>query len=129
MAVSLYRNYIKLCGLWPSNPARKGKCLGEFLRVCVAKEFRQGEQTSLRNPDECERFYKSLRVLASNTYARKYPRLAQSSATGLTAAECDLLIYEYLHKENVEGVDQELSLLDRLKTRFSFQFRKGSANA
>ncbi|XP_050036816.1 ubiquinol-cytochrome-c reductase complex assembly factor 2 [Dermacentor andersoni] len=116
---NLYREYMKICSAWRADPARSGKCLGEFVRRRVAEEFRQSEQTVVQDPQECERRLDSLRALASDRYAKQYPRISVSSALGLTRAECSKVIVESLH--TAEGVKEDQSLLEKLKERLSFK--------
>lgn len=117
MAATLYRDYIKLCSIWRADPTRKGKCLGEFIRKRVAEEFRQSEQTVLRDPEECARRLKSLQALASNRYSNRYPRLSESSASSLTRNECSQLILEHLHSAG--KTEEEQKLLEKLKATFT----------
>ncbi|XP_002402613.3 ubiquinol-cytochrome-c reductase complex assembly factor 2 [Ixodes scapularis] len=122
-AASLYREYMKLCSVWHADPTRKGKCLGEFIRKRVAEEFRQSEQTVLRDPADCVRRLKSLQAISANTHSSRYPRLSASSASSLTRAECSQLIFENLHA--VGKAEEESSLLDNLRERFSFRVVDG----
>ncbi|KAG0413319.1 hypothetical protein HPB47_009507 [Ixodes persulcatus] len=114
---------MKLCSVWHADPTRKGKCLGEFIRKRVAEEFRQSEQTVLRDPADCVRRLKSLQAISSNTHSSRYPRLSESSASSLTRAECSQLIFENLHA--VGKTEEERSLLNNLRERFSFKVVDG----
>ncbi|KAL1414779.1 hypothetical protein MTO96_007246 [Rhipicephalus appendiculatus] len=116
---NLYREYMKICSVWRADPVRSGKCLGEYVRRRVAEEFRQSEQTVVPDAELCARRLESLRALASDRYAKQYPRVSVSSAVGLTRAECAKVIVENLH--TVEGAEQEKSLLEKLKERLSFK--------
>lgn len=115
----MYREFMKICSVWPVDPVRSGKCLGEFVRRKVAEEFRQSEQTVVQDPQECGRRLDSLRALASDRYARQYPRISASSALGLTRAECAKVIVDSLH--TAQGAKEEKSLLENLKERLSFK--------
>lgn len=119
MAGSLYRDYMKICEVWRADPFRSGKCLGELIRRRVAEEFRQSDQTVVEDPDECARKLRSLQALSSDRYAKQYPRVVASSATGLTRAECSRIILENLHSP--EGTQEEKSLIEKLKERLSFK--------
>ncbi|KAH6925175.1 hypothetical protein HPB50_001416 [Hyalomma asiaticum] len=116
---NLYREYMKICSIWHADPVRSGKCLGELIRRRVAEEFRQSDQTVVQDPDECARRLDSLRALASDRYAKQYPRVSVSSALGLTRAECAKVIVDRLH--TAQAAKDEQSLLEKLKESLSFK--------
>lgn len=124
MSQRLYRQYLELLKLFRADPSRKGKCLGEALRLKVSQTFREGDRTALPNLALCEGNYNSLQRLVNNIHLTAHPRVYSSTATGLTAEQCSLTIHEYLHKdkEKQEGSigsgvvkDQEQSVVEKLK--------------
>uniref|UniRef100_A0A3Q3XS74 Mitochondrial nucleoid factor 1 n=1 Tax=Mola mola TaxID=94237 RepID=A0A3Q3XS74_MOLML len=69
MAATRYRRFLKLCEEWPRDEYKKGRDLGTFLRQRVASAFREGENT-------------------------QFPRVRDTSFTGVTVEECKLLLSE-----------------------------------
>uniref|UniRef100_UPI00398F4615 ubiquinol-cytochrome-c reductase complex assembly factor 2 isoform X2 n=1 Tax=Pristiophorus japonicus TaxID=55135 RepID=UPI00398F4615 len=67
MAATRYRRFLKLCEEWPLDHTKKGRDLGAFLRQQVAQAFREGEST-------------------------QYPRLRNTSFTGVTVEECRMVL-------------------------------------
>ncbi|XP_005309415.1 ubiquinol-cytochrome-c reductase complex assembly factor 2 isoform X2 [Chrysemys picta bellii] len=67
MAATRYRRFLKLCEEWPVEETKRGRDLGAFLRQRVAQAFREGEST-------------------------QYPRLKDTSFTGVTVEECKLVL-------------------------------------
>ncbi|XP_067387944.1 ubiquinol-cytochrome c reductase complex assembly factor 2 isoform X2 [Emydura macquarii macquarii] len=67
MAATRYRRFLKLCEEWPVEETKRGRDLGAFLRQRVAQAFREGEST-------------------------QYPRLKDTSFTGVTVEECKMVL-------------------------------------
>uniref|UniRef100_A0A3B4UWP1 Mitochondrial nucleoid factor 1 n=1 Tax=Seriola dumerili TaxID=41447 RepID=A0A3B4UWP1_SERDU len=67
MSATRYRRFLKLCEEWPRDETKKGRDLGTFLRHKVASAFREGENT-------------------------QFPRVRDTSFTGVTAEECKVLL-------------------------------------
>lgn len=112
MTRNLYQGYMKLCKTWGSDPRKVGRDLGAHIRERVVTEFRQGDLTVIKDPDECQGKLESLERLASNTYyqesdARMIP------STGLTRPELET----WTSTEVLEGTKQlsEGSKVDRVK--------------
>ncbi|XP_078497378.1 ubiquinol-cytochrome c reductase complex assembly factor 2 [Lissotriton helveticus] len=92
MAATRYRRFLKLCEEWPLDETKRGRDLGVFLRQRVAQAFREGENTQIANPETCDLMYESLARINSNFYREKYPRLKDTSFTGVTAEECRMVL-------------------------------------
>uniref|UniRef100_A0A8C8SH39 Mitochondrial nucleoid factor 1 n=1 Tax=Pelusios castaneus TaxID=367368 RepID=A0A8C8SH39_9SAUR len=67
MAAARYRRFLKLCEEWPIEETKRGRDLGAFLRQRVGQAFREGERT-------------------------QYPRLKDTSFTGVTVEECKMVL-------------------------------------
>lgn len=67
--------------------------LGEYLRKEVGAAFSSGD--SFRGDATlCMKKYESLKRLSDNYYCNKYKRAIQSSATGLSAQACTIILSE-----------------------------------
>ncbi|KAK3872553.1 hypothetical protein Pcinc_015167 [Petrolisthes cinctipes] len=92
MARTSYRNFIRLLEQWPVDPTKSGgRDLGEHIRGRVSSGFKHGDASQV-DQAECSRLHASLSRLASNVYAKRYPRSLKSSATGLSVEECQQII-------------------------------------
>ncbi|XP_042318302.1 ubiquinol-cytochrome-c reductase complex assembly factor 2 [Sceloporus undulatus] len=92
MAVTRYRRFLKLCEEWPVEETKRGRDLGTFLRQRVAQAFREGENTQIPDPVTCDEMFESLVRIHTNYYKTKYPRLKDSSFTGVTVEECKMVL-------------------------------------
>jgi len=61
--------------------------LGLYIRRRIAEGFRQGDASEI-DVAECDRIYNSLHRIASNHFRRSYPRLRDSSFSGLNVQDC-----------------------------------------
>ncbi|XP_060701146.1 ubiquinol-cytochrome-c reductase complex assembly factor 2 [Hemiscyllium ocellatum] len=92
MAATRYRRFLKLCEEWPLDHTKKGRDLGAFIRQRVAQCFREGESSQIADPEKCDRMYESLARINSGYYKNKYPRLRNTSFTGVTVEECQMVL-------------------------------------
>ncbi|KYO44008.1 ubiquinol-cytochrome-c reductase complex assembly factor 2 [Alligator mississippiensis] len=92
MAATRYRRFLKLCEEWPVDASKWGRDLGSHLRGRVAQAFREGENTQVANPEDCDQMYESLVRIHTNYHKNKYPRLNDTNFTGLTMEECRIVI-------------------------------------
>ncbi|GFR01262.1 ubiquinol-cytochrome-c reductase complex assembly factor 2 [Trichonephila clavata] len=112
MAGALYKNYLRLCEKWGVDASKKGRDLGEFIRQQVAKEFAQGEASTVQDIKECEKKLESLNRLASNHYGKKFPWNDKSTVCGLSVDDCR----KVLSTENLKLLSEsKLSFIDRVK--------------
>ncbi|XP_069797811.1 ubiquinol-cytochrome-c reductase complex assembly factor 2 isoform X3 [Narcine bancroftii] len=102
MAATRYRRFLRLCEEWPLDRTKKGRDLGAFLRQRVALAFREGESTQIADPEICDQMYESLARINSAYYKNKYPRLRNTSFTGITVEECQLV----LATDNMKQVEE-----------------------
>jgi len=86
-AGSRYRKFLKLCEMWPVDASKTDRDLGLYIRRRIADGFRQGDATEI-DVAECDRVYNSLHRIASNHFRRSYPRLRDSTFSGLSAENC-----------------------------------------
>nr|ATN38464.1 mitochondrial ubiquinol-cytochrome-c reductase complex assembly factor 2 [Sparus aurata] len=115
MSATRYRRFLKLCEEWPRDEFKKGRDLGTFLRQKVAVGFREGENTQIQDPEKCDQMYESLARINTNVYKQRFPRVRDTSFTGVTVEECKLLL-----SGNVQQMDEEKKgLWKKLMERFS----------
>lgn len=116
MSATRYRRFLKLCEEWPRDESKKGRDLGTFLRQRVAHAFREGENTQISDPERCDQMYESLVRINSNVYRERFPRLRDTSFTGVTVEECKML----LATGSMQQMDEEKKgLWKTLMERFS----------
>uniref|UniRef100_A0A8C8DYV6 Mitochondrial nucleoid factor 1 n=1 Tax=Oryzias sinensis TaxID=183150 RepID=A0A8C8DYV6_9TELE len=116
MAATRYRRFLKLCEEWPRDETKKGRDLGTFLRQRVASAFREGENTQISDPDKCDQMYESLARINDNVYKQKFPRVRDTSFTGVTVEECRVLLSGSMQ----QSMDEEKKgLWKTLMERFS----------
>ncbi|EDV41563.1 uncharacterized protein Dana_GF17543 [Drosophila ananassae] len=95
---ALYQRFLKVLEKWPADKSKAGRDLGEQIRKQVTK------LTSLKGgatDQGLDLQIGALERLSNNVYLRKYPRTFDSTATGLTAAQCNqVLSSEFLQYLN-----------------------------
>ncbi|KOB74309.1 putative s-adenosyl-methyl transferase mraw [Operophtera brumata] len=100
---SQYKKFIKLIAKWPVDTTKGDRDLGRFIRDKVKTAFESSERQNL-DSELCTRHYNSLNKLADNHYKNKYKRTQNSTATGLSTEECNLIlsneVLQYLKEEN-----------------------------
>ncbi|XP_057279532.1 ubiquinol-cytochrome-c reductase complex assembly factor 2 isoform X2 [Pezoporus wallicus] len=92
MAASRYRRFLRLCEEWPVEDTKRQRDLGAFLRQRVAQAFREGENTHIADPENCDQMYESLVRIHTNYYKNKYPRLKDTNFTGVTVEDCKMIL-------------------------------------
>ncbi|XP_068155522.1 ubiquinol-cytochrome-c reductase complex assembly factor 2 isoform X2 [Drosophila tropicalis] len=93
-----YQRFLKVLEKWPAEKSKVGRDLGEQIRKQVTKLISLG---SISDDKELTRQIDALERLSNNVYAKKYPRTYESTATGLTAAQCNqVLSSEFLQYLN-----------------------------
>ncbi|XP_019402253.1 PREDICTED: ubiquinol-cytochrome-c reductase complex assembly factor 2 [Crocodylus porosus] len=102
MAATRYRRFLKLCEEWPVDESKWGRDLGSYLRSRVAQGFREGENTKVAKPEDCDQGYESLVRVHTNYHKNKYPRLRDTNFTGLTMEECRIVIATENLKDTME---------------------------
>lgn len=78
--------------------------LGQHIRDQLKIAFVKGEAASQPNPEQCDRYYSSLKRISSNYYGQLYKRSLLSTASGLNREQCNLALtpemLEYLKEED-----------------------------
>ncbi|SPP83788.1 ubiquinol-cytochrome-c reductase complex assembly factor 2 isoform X1 [Drosophila guanche] len=93
-----YQKFLKVLEKWPADKTKIGRDLGEQIRKQVTR-FSNGLNSEADK--DLDRQIDALERLSSNVYAKKYPRSYESTATGLTAAQCSqVLSSEFLQYLN-----------------------------
>ncbi|XP_035219391.1 ubiquinol-cytochrome-c reductase complex assembly factor 2-like [Stegodyphus dumicola] len=114
MAAQLYRGYLRVCEKWGVDSSKKGRDLGEFIRTQVAKEFAQGEATSISQFKDCEKKLESLNRLVSNHYKNQYQFKKSTAASRLTYEECK----QILSTEGLKNLnEQKLGFIEKVKLK------------
>ncbi|KAM7005840.1 ubiquinol-cytochrome-c reductase complex assembly factor 2 [Tautogolabrus adspersus] len=115
MSATRYRRFLKLCEEWPRDESKKGRDLGTFLRQRVASAFREGENTQISDPEKCDQMYDSLARINGSVYRQRFPRVRDTSFTGVTVEECRVLL-----SGSVQQMDDERKgLFKKIMERFS----------
>ncbi|XP_063627621.1 probable methyltransferase-like protein 15 homolog isoform X2 [Cydia splendana] len=100
---SQYKKFIKLIAKWPLDSTKGERDLGKVIRDKVKEAFESTERVNL-DSELCNRQYAALNRLADNHYRNKYKRTHNSTATGLSTEECNLMlsseVLTYLKEEN-----------------------------
>ncbi|XP_073842551.1 pug C-1-tetrahydrofolate synthase, cytoplasmic isoform X5 [Musca autumnalis] len=98
-----YQRFLKVLEKWPADKSKVGRDLGEQIRKQVTKLSNPAALTA----DATARIDKqidSIERLANNTYGRKYKRVYDSTATGLSAQQCNqVLSSEFLQYLNEDS--------------------------
>ncbi|XP_043946898.1 ubiquinol-cytochrome-c reductase complex assembly factor 2 isoform X3 [Drosophila biarmipes] len=93
-----YQRFLKVLEKWPAEKSKVGRDLGEQIRKQVTKLTSLEDGATEKGLD---RQIEALERLCNNVYAKKYPRTYESTATGLTAAQCSqVLSSEFLQYLN-----------------------------
>ncbi|NXI00540.1 UQCC2 factor, partial [Pachycephala philippinensis] len=116
MAASRYRRFLRLCEEWPVEEAKRQRDLGAFLRQRVAQAFREGENTPISDPEACDQMYESLVRIHTNFYKNKYPRLKDTTFTGVTVEDCRMILATDILKQME---DMKKGTWKRLREKFS----------
>ncbi|NWV40522.1 UQCC2 factor, partial [Grantiella picta] len=116
MAASRYRRFLRLCEEWPVEQSRQQRDLGSVLRQRVAQAFREGENTPISDPEACDQMYESLVRIHTNFYKNKYPRLKDTTFTGVTVEDCRTILATDILKQME---DMKKGTWKRLREKFS----------
>lgn len=66
--------------------------LGQHIRDQLKIAFAKGEAASQPNPEQCNRYYLSLKRISSNYYGQLYKRSLLTTASGLNREQCNLAL-------------------------------------
>ncbi|NWS91309.1 UQCC2 factor, partial [Toxostoma redivivum] len=116
MAASRYRRFLRLCEEWPAENSKQQRDLGLVLRQRVAQAFREGENTPISDPEACDQMYESLVRIHTNFYKNKYPRLKDTTFTGVTVNDCRSILATDILKQME---DMKKGTWKRLREKFS----------
>ncbi|NXR07202.1 UQCC2 factor, partial [Semnornis frantzii] len=116
MAATRYRRVLKLCEEGPVEETKRHRDLGVFLRQRVAQAFREGENTQVADPEACDQMYESLLRIHTNYYRNKYPRLKDTSFTGVTVEDCKMILATDILKQME---DMKKGTWRKLREKFS----------
>lgn len=97
-----FKRILKVLDSWPIDKNKAGgRDLGEFLREYVNKAYKENKFET--NYTYWDKQFLALKKLVDNTNKKKYPRVFSSSASGLTAEQCNIaLSNEFLEELNKE---------------------------
>ncbi|KAI4504098.1 hypothetical protein M0802_000569 [Mischocyttarus mexicanus] len=87
-----YRNFMKLLKSWPLDKTKLDRDLGQHIRDQVKLTFSKGDITTPVDQEQCNRYYASLKRIISNHYGQIYTRSYTSTASGLTAEQCNIAL-------------------------------------
>ncbi|KAM3958853.1 ubiquinol-cytochrome c reductase complex assembly factor 2-like [Aphomia sociella] len=86
-----YKKFTKLLAKWPVDNSKGERDLGKFIRDKVKAAFETTDKQKL-DSELCTRQYNSLNKIADNHYRNKYKRTRNSTATGLSTEECNVIL-------------------------------------
>lgn len=95
-----YKRFLNVLEKWPAEKTKVGRDLGEQIRKQVTK-LTDATSQNFASTEQLNRQIDSLERISNNVYAKKYRRRYESTATGLTAAQCNqVLSSEFLQYLN-----------------------------
>ncbi|XP_037952266.1 ubiquinol-cytochrome-c reductase complex assembly factor 2 isoform X3 [Teleopsis dalmanni] len=98
-----YQRFLKLLEKWPTDKTKVGRDLGEQIRKQVKKLTNPAGLTNEAN-EQLGKQIDALERISNNVYANKYKRIHTSTATGMTAEQCNqVLSSEFLQYLNDES--------------------------
>ncbi|KAJ8926051.1 hypothetical protein NQ315_009906 [Exocentrus adspersus] len=101
-ATATYKRILQLLEKWPVDKTKAGgRDLGEYLINYVNKAYKENKFEA--NPKYWDKQYLAIEKIVNNESRNKYKRLLSSSATGLTAEQCNAA----LSNEFLEEIQKE----------------------
>ncbi|XP_062521046.1 ubiquinol-cytochrome c reductase complex assembly factor 2-like [Corticium candelabrum] len=73
----------RLSARWPVDKTKQGRDLGEYIR----NQVNSLRESNSKDSKELERAYQALKLIHSNHFRNKYPRLKEIAFTGTLAKE------------------------------------------
>ncbi|XP_059219417.1 ubiquinol-cytochrome-c reductase complex assembly factor 2 isoform X2 [Stomoxys calcitrans] len=99
-----YQRFLKVLEKWPADKSKVGRDLGEQIRKHIATSLANPASLTSEATDNVTKQIDSIERLANNTYGRKYRRIYDSTATGLSAQQCNqVLSSEFLQYLNEDS--------------------------
>ncbi|XP_021944989.1 ubiquinol-cytochrome-c reductase complex assembly factor 2-like [Folsomia candida] len=89
MTSTLYRSFLRVLEKWPVEPTKKGRDLGQHIRLCVAEAFRGSDP---HESSKCQEIQESLNRIASNKYNDAFYVSGAVSSSGLSQSECQQIL-------------------------------------
>lgn len=97
-ATGCFKRILQVLEKWPVDETKVGRDLGQYLREKVNKAYKTNQfEADIKYWDQQ---YLSLEKLVKNEYSKKFPRLLNSSATGLTREQCQIALSNEFLEEN-----------------------------
>lgn len=98
-----YNRFLKLLERWPVDQSKIGRDLGQYLRDQL-KSVLGGSNIIAVKEDRLLRQHQALKNIVNDVHAKAYPRVYNSTATGLTGDQCrEVLSSDFLEYLNKEG--------------------------
>ncbi|XP_074027896.1 ubiquinol-cytochrome c reductase complex assembly factor 2 [Leptinotarsa decemlineata] len=86
-----YKRMLQLLDKWPADKNKSnGRDIGDYLRKYLSSALEENKFQG--NSSYWDRQYLAVQKLVSNAHKSKYKRAASSSATGLSAEECNAIL-------------------------------------
>lgn len=102
-----YQRFLKILEKWPIDKTKYGRDLAEQIRSQIKVPTNPAVLTN-EDTAKLSKQIDALERLANNTYAKKYKRINNSTATGLTAEQCSqVLSSEFLQYLNNDSRDKK----------------------
>jgi len=116
-----YKNFMKVLEKWPVDPLKKGKDVGEGLRLLFSKEFPSGPNSILTDEKHVNRQIYASRLLCEDHFVKKYPRVYDSTFTDLQVEDLKQITSTELMSELSEASEEKPTFFQKLKNSFTKQ--------
>lgn len=117
MSTGSYKNFVKVLEKWPLDKAKKGKDVGEALRVMFGQTFPQGSSTIVKDEKTVNRQILALQRLVDSSSKTKYPCDEVTTFTGLEIDQLKQItsteVMSQMSEDSSEKENQ--GMLERLK--------------
>lgn len=92
MSQKIYKDFISLFKRWPIDATKKGRDLGEHIRVRFMNAFAKGELSENVDVAYWTQAHKDLSRIVNNEFAEKYPRSKATGALGIGREHCRVVL-------------------------------------
>eukprot|EP00088_Acartia_fossae_P027205 TRINITY_DN27950_c0_g2_i1.p1 TRINITY_DN27950_c0_g2~~TRINITY_DN27950_c0_g2_i1.p1 ORF type:complete len:147 (+),score=11.82 TRINITY_DN27950_c0_g2_i1:58-441(+) len=118
MGSQTYRNFIKVIEKWPLDKSKEGKDIGEGLRLLLSSNFPSGPNSVLSDERHMKRQIEAAKFLAEDRLLKKYPRIYDSTFTGLPIEDLTQITSVEVLGQMTENADNKKTLVQRIKSAF-----------
>jgi hypothetical protein len=110
-----YRNFIKVLEKWPLDSAKKGKDIGEAIRLLLTSHFPSGPTSVLQDEKYINRQIQSSKLLSDNHFLNQNPRVYDSTFTGVEHEHLKTITSTEMMAEIAGASRIRLTLMERIR--------------